>query len=207
MKKIIFFTLVVLLYSCSNKENKGEEQNKPEVEKKDTIVKQTFIERLTLALGEKQLSSKDTSELEFRYFYICPTFEGPNQFYKIQYTDSVLIRKTFLYKDPTGSGVDTLLTTSKFKLDKEDFSTIDYLVEKSMLWSLEEKEVFPVNYLDCNYIVYEIVSQQFIGFKKMRQYKKAERQCSQNIDFLNLGEFFKHKAGEKSYYKKIEYWK
>jgi hypothetical protein len=162
---------------------------------------------LTLALGEKQLSSKDTSELEFRYFYICPTFEAPNQFYRVRYSDSVLIRKTFLYKDPTGSGVDTVLTTSEFKLNKEDFNTIKFLVEKSMLWSLEERESFPNSYLDCNYSVYEIVSEKYVGHSKVRIYKRAERYCSQNIDFVNLGEYLKHKAGEKSYYKKIQYWK
>ena len=195
------------MYSCSLKDNKTDEQSKPEVEKKDTIVKQSFIERLTLALGETQLSSKDTSEIEFRYFYICPTFEAPNQFYKIRYNDSVLIRKTFLYKDPTGSGIDTVLTTSEFKLSKEDLITIKFLVEKSMFWSLEEKEIFPVDYLDCNYSVYEIVSEKFIGHQKMRQYKRVERYCPQNIDFVNLGEYLKYKAKEKSYYKKIQYWK
>lgn len=182
-------------------------QNKQEVERKDSIIKPSLFERLTKAMGEKYLNPKDTSEMEFRYFYMCPAFEGPNQFYKISYSDSVLIRKTFLYKDPTGNGVDTLLTTSEFKLSKEDLKTIDFLVEKSMVWSLEEKEEFPVNYLDCNYIVYQIMGEQFIGTKKTRQYKRVERQCSQNIDFVNLGEYLKYKAGEKSYYKKIQYWK
>lgn len=207
MRKINFFVLIILVYSCSFNKNKTDTQNKQLHEKKDSLKKQSFIERLTLAIDGEQLSPKDTASLEFRYFYICPAFEGPNQFYKINYRDSVLIRKTFLYKDPTGSGVDTVLTKSEFKLDKEDLTTINFLVEKSMLWSLEEKEVFPVSYLDCNYIVYEIVAQQFIGPKKIRQYKKVERHCSQNVDFVNLGEYLKYKAGEKSYYKKIQYWK
>ena len=84
----------------------------------------------------------------------------------------------------------------------DDLNKINYLIDKSMFWSLETHEPKRM-ILDADAYLYE--GRQTVDKKWDDAYKKdyhlVIRYAQRNFDFVNLGQFLMYKAGLPNNYK------
>ena len=207
MRISILIFPIAILFSCSAPTKDIEAISKTDtIKSTETTLKpiykdSTYLRYLKI-FSKAEINPTDTSQHIFRFTLLRPKFTGNLCFAEVNYQDSTFEFYEFDLKGPDGTGKDQILSKTKRKISKSELSTLDYLIDYSMIWSLEAEETNKQHYLDCHTDIYEasIPNDKFGDVKK--NYCFVKRFCSQNKDFVNLGQYILSIAKQENHYQK-----
>jgi hypothetical protein len=205
-KTIIKILFVLTLASC----DRHISDNSETLAKKDTLNNSTILqadkttgefnlEKTLTVLNEKKQDSTNKSEIRFYFFQ--PPFRGLYEFYKINFSDSILLFKQFTLIRPDGSGNDSVYLIKTTKLTRQNLQTISTLQDKSMFWNLKtliESDRYP---FDSDTYIYEAVRIEKNKNEKHQHHHLVYSHAPTNKDFINFGQYLRQIAGQKSTYK------
>jgi hypothetical protein len=193
-KSIVFFVLIYLLCHGCTPDQSPQSKN---TSKKDTIIISDFEKRIQSAIPELQaivseskLKVDSVIKNEFRFYFLPPSFAGLNEYYKVNYKDSIITYYEFSRKSPDGSGKDSVYYSKQTSISKTDFHLLHQLIDNSMFWELESipEENY---YIDGNTYIFEAKRNIDKRIKNAKKYHYVYRHSPKNSDFILLAEFFR----------------
>ena len=195
--KIKLWLFILVSFSCNERK-----EIKSETKQATNYPIDGSYHMLLEKLNKSELFISDTDNSIIRFTY-NDVLAGYNQHFELNFNDSILTYTNFHWSNNNRYFDKTKPTITK--LTKKDLDTLEYLIEASMIWSLEMKTTS--DYLDCDYYIYEAIRQPIHYNELFKTYCLVLRHCPHNEDFIKLGNYIKYKANAKDYSGKITYWR
>jgi hypothetical protein len=202
MNKIIYFILLLVVYSCSNPDSNNIKSNK-NTEKEEYRKKANWEERDSLAyfkcepvleaIGESQIKE---SNIETYCLYHNQSFGQNHEFIKLEKKgDSFLLSyKVFQYSRHTDSQAK-IIKNRKFTKTKKEWDSVQALISGSYFWSLHSMEQAAMAYDGYSY---SIVGRRIFEYDNQYElsYHIVYRQNPHEGTFKNLCEYLKEMVKE-----------
>ncbi|MBL7937388.1 MAG: hypothetical protein JNM51_16400 [Bacteroidia bacterium] len=205
-KTIIKILFVLTFVSCDRQSS----DNNETLTKKDTLNNPTILQadkttgefnlEKTLAVLNEEKQDK-ANKPETRFYFFQPPLRGLYEFYKINFSDSILLFKQFTQIRPDGSGKDSVYLIKITKLTRQNLQTIAALQDKSMFWNLKtliESDRYP---FDSDTYIYESIRIEKNKNDSHQHHHLVYSYAPTNKDFINFGQYIRLIAGQKNTYK------